>query len=46
MQPTVLLADDVRDKRLVRLLPAWKIPSRPLHVVQRDRHKLQRFIDL
>jgi DNA-binding transcriptional LysR family regulator len=49
MQPEVLLAEDVKAKRLVRLLPAWKVPSRPLHVVYvRDRQmtpKLQSFID-
>ena len=49
LQPEVLLADDVREKRLVRILPAWKVPSRPLNLVYvRDRQmtpKLQRFID-
>ena len=49
MQPEVLLADDVREKRLVRLLPAWSLPARPLHiVVVRDRQttpKLQCFVD-
>jgi DNA-binding transcriptional LysR family regulator len=49
LQPEVLLADDVRHKRLVRLLPAWSLPSRPLHLVYvRDRQstpKLQCFVD-
>jgi DNA-binding transcriptional LysR family regulator len=49
MQPDVLLADDVREKRLIRILPAWKVPSRPLNLVYvRDRQmtpKLQGFID-
>jgi DNA-binding transcriptional LysR family regulator len=49
LQPDVLLADDVREKRLVRILPTWKVPSRPLHLVYvRDRQmtpKLQGFID-
>ena len=49
LQPEVLLADDVRDKRLVRLLPAWSLPSRPLQLVYvRDRQatpKLQCFVD-
>lgn len=49
LQPEVLLADDVREKRLVRVLPAWGLPTRPLHLVYvRDRQvtpKLQCFID-
>lgn len=49
MQPEVLLGDDIKEKRLVRILPAWQVPSRPLHVVYvRDRQmtpKLQCFID-
>lgn len=49
LQPEVLLADDVREKRLVRILPAWELPTRPLHLVYaRDRRitpKLQCFID-
>jgi DNA-binding transcriptional LysR family regulator len=49
LQPEVLLADDVSEKRLVRLLPAWSIPSRPMHLVYvRDRQatpKLQSFVD-
>ena len=49
MQPEVLLAEDVQEKRLVHLLPAWSLPARPLHIVYvRDRQatpKLQCFID-
>ena len=49
MQPEVLLADDVKAKRLVRILPGCQIPARPMHVVYvRDRQmtpKLQRFIE-
>ena len=49
MQPEVLLDDDIKEKRLVRILPAWRVPTRPLHVVYvRDRQmtpKLQCFID-
>jgi DNA-binding transcriptional LysR family regulator len=49
LQPEVLLADDVGDKRLVRLLPAWSLPSRPLQLVYvRDRQatpKLQCFVN-
>ena len=49
MQPEVLLDDDVKEKRLVRVLPGWRVPARPLHVVYvRDRQmtpKLQCFID-
>jgi DNA-binding transcriptional LysR family regulator len=38
LQPEVLLADDVREKRLVRVLPTWELPARPLHLVYvRDR---------
>jgi DNA-binding transcriptional LysR family regulator len=49
LQPEVLLADDVREKRLVRILPTWELPTRPLHLVYlRDRQatpKLQCFIN-
>ena len=49
MQPEVLLSDDIRQKRLVRILPAWSPPTRPMHVVyMKDRNatpKLQCFID-
>jgi DNA-binding transcriptional LysR family regulator len=49
LQPEVLLADDVKEKRLVRILPTWELPARPLHLVYvRDRQvtpKLQCFID-
>jgi DNA-binding transcriptional LysR family regulator len=49
MQPEVLLDDDVKEGRLVRLLPAWGLPEQPMHLVYaRDWHmtpKLQRFIE-
>jgi DNA-binding transcriptional LysR family regulator len=49
LQPEVLLADDVREKRLVPVLPTWRPPPRPLHLLYaRDRQatpKLQCFID-
>ena len=49
LQPEVLLADDVKERRLVRILPTWELPARPLHLVYvRDRQvtpKLQCFID-
>lgn len=49
MQPEVLLSDDVKERRLVRILPTWKLPARPLHLVYvRDRQatpKLQCFIN-
>jgi DNA-binding transcriptional LysR family regulator len=49
LQPEVLLVDDVRDNRLVPVLPTWKPPARPLHLLYvRDRQatpKLQCFID-
>jgi DNA-binding transcriptional LysR family regulator len=48
-QPEILLADDVSEKRLVRVLPTWSLPARPMHVVYvADRQatpKLQCFID-
>lgn len=49
MQPEVLLADDVRCKHLIRILPAWSLPARPMHLVHvGDRPttpKLQCFVD-
>ena len=49
LQPEVLLADDLASKRLVRILPAWSPPERPMHIVYAaDRQptpKLQCFID-
>lgn len=49
MQPEVLLADDVKAGKLVRLLPIWTLPERPMHLVHaKDRQmtpKLQRFIE-
>lgn len=48
-QPAVLLDDDLRAGRLVRLLPEYESPSRPLHLVyppERYRSlKLRSFID-
>jgi DNA-binding transcriptional LysR family regulator len=48
-QPEILLAEDIRRKRLVRVLPTWSLPARPMHVVYAaDRQatpKLQRFIE-
>jgi DNA-binding transcriptional LysR family regulator len=47
LQPEVLLEDDVRQER-VRVLPTWRVPLRPLHLVYvRDRQmtpKLRCFI--
>lgn len=49
LQPEVLIAEDVNEKRLVRVLPSWSPRSRPMHLVYiRDRQptpKLQSFID-
>jgi DNA-binding transcriptional LysR family regulator len=49
LQPEILLAGDVREKRLVRVLPEWSTSARPMHVVYvADRQatpKLQSFID-
>jgi DNA-binding transcriptional LysR family regulator len=49
LQPEVLLADDVREKRLVTILPTWRPPPRPLHLLYvRNRQatpKRQCFID-
>lgn len=49
MQPEVLLADDVKAGKLVRLLPSWSLPEQPMHLVYaKDWHmtpKLQRFIE-
>jgi DNA-binding transcriptional LysR family regulator len=49
MQPEILLSKDVVAGRLIRLLPDYKLPSRPMHIVfLRDRHmspKLRSFID-
>ena len=48
-QPEILLAEDVRQRRLVRVLPSWSLRARPMHVVYvADRQatpKLQCFID-
>jgi DNA-binding transcriptional LysR family regulator len=49
MQPEVLLGDDVVAGRLVRLLPDYELPSRPMHIVyladKRPTPKLRSFID-
>lgn len=49
LQPEVLVADDIDAKRLLRILPAWSLPARPMHLVHlADRQatpKLQCFID-
>ncbi|MES0151221.1 LysR family transcriptional regulator [Mesorhizobium sp. M0012] len=49
MQPEVLLAEDVTAGRLIRLLPNYELPSRPMQIVYlRDHHmspKLRSFID-
>ncbi len=49
LQPALLLEADVRAGRLVRLLPDYALPSRPMHVVYLpDRYrspKLRSFID-
>jgi len=49
LQPEILLGADVRAGRLVRLLPDFEAPSRPMHVVYLpDRYrapKLRSFID-
>jgi DNA-binding transcriptional LysR family regulator len=49
VQPQVLLDEDVREGRLVHLLPQWSLPERPMQVVYlRDRQttpKLKCFID-
>lgn len=49
LQPMILLEADVRAGRLVRLLPDYELPSRPMHVVYLpDRYRsprLRSFID-
>lgn len=48
-QPLVLLADDIRSRRLVRVLPDYELPTRPMHLVylpdRRPTPKLRTFID-
>ena len=48
-QPLVLLEDDLRAGRLVRVLPAFDLPTRPIHLVylpdRRPTPKLRTFID-
>ena len=47
-QPEIPLAEDLKQRRLVRVLPTWSVPTRPMHVVYvADRQatpKLQCFI--
>lgn len=49
LQPQILVAEDVRARRLRRVLPAWEPPPRPMHVVHlADRQrspKLRAFVD-
>lgn len=49
IQPEILVADDVAAGRLVRLLPDYALPSRPMHIVyladRRPTPKLRSFID-
>jgi DNA-binding transcriptional LysR family regulator len=49
MQPEVLVGDDVATGRLVRILPDYELPSRPMHIVyladRRPTPKLRSFID-
>lgn len=49
MQPEVLLADDVAAGRLVRLLPEYELPARPMQLVypadKRPTAKLRSFVD-
>src|SRR5262249_343233 len=33
LQPEVLVEDDIARRRLVRLLPAWSVRERPMHLV-------------
>jgi len=48
-QPAALMRDDVAAKRLVRLLPSYEPPPRPMHVLyapdRRITPKLRSFID-
>jgi DNA-binding transcriptional LysR family regulator len=48
LQPEVLIGNDVAAGRLLRLLPAWSPPERPMHLIyMRDRQptpKLQAFV--
>ena len=49
MQPEVLVGDDVAAGRLIRILPDYEPPSRPMHIVyladRRPTPKLRSFID-
>jgi DNA-binding transcriptional LysR family regulator len=48
-QPAALLGEDVAAHRLVRLLPAYELPSQPMHLVYlQDRYRsprLRSFVD-
>lgn len=48
-QPSVLLADDLRSGRLVRVLPEHHLPTRPVHLIylpdRRPTPKLRTFVD-
>jgi DNA-binding transcriptional LysR family regulator len=49
MQPEVLLEEDVKAGRLMRLLPSFDAPSRPMHLVylpdRRPTAKMQKFVE-
>mgnify|MGYP002148579132 CR=1 FL=1 len=49
MVPDALVEQDLRDGKLVALMPSYQLPSRPMHLVYaQDRHrlpKLRRFVD-
>jgi DNA-binding transcriptional LysR family regulator len=49
MQPALLISSDVEAGTLVRLLPDYELPSRPMHIVyppdRRPTPKLRSFID-
>ncbi len=49
MQPEVLVGDDVAAGRLLRILPEYALPARPMHLVyladRRPTPKLRSFID-
>jgi len=49
LQPTEMVRDALADGRLVRLLPEWEHPGRPMHLLyapdRRPTPKLRSFID-
>ena len=49
MVPDALVEQDLREGKLVALMPSYQLPSRPMHLVYaQDRHrlpKLRRFVD-